>query len=153
MSIRYLISLVVVLALLPIAVFSFSVCEKLEYRHEEISDEIAMYKLRRIWLLSYERHIETDHISFIFQDKQFELGLKNNHLVLSPGTQIFIDEVDALEFIERGDFIYVIYQREGKHYEKIIGDKEGLYFDDFLPDINGDSESDDVTMLSDENVS
>lgn len=130
-EIRNLIALYVVLIMLPLALCIFIFCANFDFDYKTINDEIALYKLRKIYLLSYNQEIAKDHLSFQYDDRYFTLELINNHLVLKPGTQIFLEDVDDLYFENDDSCIQVVYTRKGKRYEKVISQKEGLYIDDF----------------------
>jgi hypothetical protein len=118
--IEILITLMVVAAMIPITVLCIKPFENLLGFNEEIQDQIALSQLRRILLLSYEIKCDPEQITFVYQEKLRNLSCINDHLILSPGTQIFISNIDTAYFIEEGNCIYIVYERQQKQYEKIL---------------------------------
>jgi len=142
-----LLALMIALMMLPIALSIFKFSANYEYDYQEIEDEIVLYKLRKVYLLSYDQEIKSEEISFVYDNKTWNLSYINGHLLLKPGSLIYLDNIEYAEFYEYGDLLYVHYKRGDKEYEKVIGKKERLYRDDFLIDddlidesINGISE-------------
>ena len=72
-----------------------------------------------------------DSLSFIYQNKQFTLSNVNDKMLLQPGTQIFLYDIDDLRFESKGDTIYVLYERNNKKYERALCKRSGIYIDSF----------------------
>lgn len=138
---RTILALVITISILPLCSSLFSLISDISFNYDEVNDELALVDLRRIMLLAYDVYISYDEINFIYQDKDYRLGLTNNNLVLSPGYQLFANDVDELHFEQRNNCIYVIYQRKNKYYEKVIGSASGFYLDEFS-DCHDDSDDD-----------
>lgn len=149
-EVRNLIAIYIVLIMLPIAVSIFSFCASFDFNYEEINDEVALYKLRKIYLISYEQEVSDDCVYFEYNNKNYELSLINNHLILRPGTQIFLEDIDSIHFYEEDDCLKIEYQRGKDLYEKVIGPKERLHFDDFSCDNDVLPELDDSVLVSSE---
>jgi hypothetical protein len=118
--IEILITLMVVTGMIPITVLCIKPFENLLGFNEEIQDQIVLSQMRRIFLLSYEIKYSPEQITFLYQEKRRTLSCINDHLVLSPGTQIFISNIDTAYFIEKENCIYIVYERQKKQYEKIL---------------------------------
>lgn len=149
-EVRNLLALYVVIIMLPIAVGIFTYCANFKFDFQEINDEIALYKLRKTYLLSYNQEINNDSIVFMYNDKYFELSNSNNHLILKPGSQIYLEDIDRISFFEENGCIMLEYQRGNKTYEKVIGSKERLHIDDFSCDDDSVPELDDSVLVSSE---
>lgn len=149
-EVRNMIALYVVMIMLPIAIGIFTYCSNFKFDYKEIDDEITLYKLRKTYLLSYNQEIYDDYIVFMYDDKYFELSNTNNHLILKPGSQIYLEDIDSARFYEDNNCIMIEYQRGNKTYEKVIGSKERLYIDDFSCSDDSQPESDDSVLLSSE---
>lgn len=117
---QVLISIMIISILLPISISCIQLLQNKETITQNIQDEIALRQLRQILLLSYDISYNEDVLTFTYQQKQWELYYRNQHLVLTPGTQIFITEIEQASFFETNECIYLVYQREGETFEKIL---------------------------------
>lgn len=129
--IRNLIGLIIIVTMLPICALTFKYAGDIKFDYNEINDEIALMQLRELMLISYDVYVNTSSVDFIYKNKDFKLSNVNNKLILQPGTQIFLNDIDDLCFEERNGCIYVLYRRENNNYERIIGSAQGIYIDDF----------------------
>jgi len=103
-----------------------------------------MTDLRKILMLSYDLENNGDSLSFIYKNDDYELYQTNNRLILKPGTQIILNDIDSAEFINKNGCIYLIYETNGKTYERNIGKEEGIRLSDFsFNDDDTDVSSDD----------
>ena len=129
--IRTLLSLVIIMIFLPLSSLTLDYVSRIDYDYSEINDEIAMYQLRELLLIAYDIEIDDDEINFTYQDKTFRLSLINNRLILQPGTQIYLDEVDNLYFMQSDGLIYVNYEKDDRQYQKVLINADGIYLDEF----------------------
>ena len=137
---RTLIALIITLTILPISATSFSLVSKISFQYDEINDEIALNDLRNILLLGYDIELSDTEINFIYKNDEYNLSLTNNRLVLSPGYQMFLNDVDDLRFEEKNNCVYVLYQRGNKEYERIIASTQGFYLEQFSDCANGNTD-------------
>jgi len=128
--IRNLAGLIITLSMLPICCLSFRFASNIPFSYKEINDELALFQLRETMLIAYDLQYSFDQLDFIYANKEFRLSQVNNRLILQPGTQIFLDDIDEVYFEKRNGCIYVHYQRDNKQYERILC-KEGIYIDRF----------------------
>lgn len=117
---QLLIVLIIVGLLVPITVSALKVAEKTLTFTEEIQDEIALSQLRKIMMIGDEYQIRTDCLQFEYQGEDSEISLVNRHLILQPGTQIFLSEIDNAAFLERDGVIMMQYARGERHYERAL---------------------------------
>lgn len=129
--IRNILGLIITCMMLPICIHAFRYTSDIKFGYSEINDEIALMQLREILLIAYDMHISNNEIDFIYKNKDFKLSLVNEKLLLQPGTQIFLNDVDYISFNIRDGCIYLEYERDNETYERIIGKQEGFYIDDF----------------------
>ena len=144
--IRNLFGLLICMLMLNIVLLSFTFVGDIKFDYDLINDEIAMEQLRRILLISYDISVNEDGMSFIYHNKDFSLNCINNKLILQPGTQIFLNNIDSVNFVARDGCYVLIYRKGDKEYEKVICPKEGIYINDFSDcDVlyDGDSDSED----------
>lgn len=117
--------------MLPICIEAFTFTSNIKFNYNEINDEIALAQLREQMLIAYDMYVTSDQINFIYKNKDFKLSLVNGKLILQPGTQIYLADIDDLRFETRNGCVYVIYERNNKTYERVICQEERLYIDDF----------------------
>ncbi len=129
--IRNLAGLLIILSLLPIAMTAFRYTADIPFLYYEISDEVTLAQLREILLIAYDMRAGYSALSFRYQNREFSLSLVNGKLILQPGTQIYLADLDELHFEERNGVIYVCYERDGKENERVIASARGFYLDDF----------------------
>jgi len=120
-NIEIIISLVIILMLLPILYQSFLLMTKIDLTDEIIQDEIATYQIRRKLLLSDNFSINNNDLFFDNNGNRWHLYLNNNHLLLSPGSQIIYNDIEKVSFEKNGNVIYVTYVRNKKNITRIIG--------------------------------
>ena len=129
--IRNLVGLMIIVSMLPLCSMAFSYTSRIPFEYNEVSDELALAELREILLIAYDMHVSYNSLDFIYQNKDFSLSMVNRKMLLQPGTQIYLNDIDELHFEERGTVIYVIYERNNKKYERVIGTAKGIYLDSF----------------------
>ena len=129
--IRTYIGLIIIVTMLPLCMMAFDYIGGIKLEYREIDDEIALFQLRECLLISYDLHYSPERLDFRYEGSPFRLSLVNDKLILQPGTQIYLDGIESLSFDRRGEMIYVVYQRSGKEYERIIASTKGIHLDDF----------------------
>lgn len=114
-----LLALYIALILAYIQLASVSLLRKYTFR-ETLQDETALLQLRKILLVSYDVEASYDEVTFVYQKRDMRLSQVNNHLIIQPGTQIFLSAIDEAHFETIGGCIYVIYTRNNRTFEKIL---------------------------------
>lgn len=138
---RTIIALIITLSILPLCATSFTMISNVKFSYDEINDELALVDLRRILLLSYDLDFNQNELNFIYQNKNYNLSIVNNRLVLSPGYQMFLNDVDYLSFFKKDGCIFITYERHGRTYERVLCSQEGIHLDEFS-DCHDDNDSD-----------
>ena len=78
---------------------------------EDFQDEVSIAQLRHVINVSREFECHGNELSFLHHEERQRLVLRNGNLVLvSPGTQIFLTELEQASFFTEGDLIYVSYR-------------------------------------------
>lgn len=116
----FLFTIFVMLLLLPILVLTLRVLSMQLQFKEDIQDEIALAQLRHILNVSDEFVVSNQSILFQYHLEECELRFINNHMLLSPGTQIFLSDIDSLSFELNDEVIYVIYWRNNHSYKRAL---------------------------------
>ena len=129
-SIRNIVGLLIILLILPICISAMSYVSVISFNYDEINDEIALSQLRENLLIAYDIDYGYNQLHFDYQNKVYSLSYVNNKLILQPGTQIYLNNIDELHFELHGSIIYVCYERNNKRYERPIV-RQGIYLDEF----------------------
>ena len=128
-----LIALLVTVSILPLAITVFRFCANFEFDYDFVNNEIAFMDLRRVILLAYDININEHELDFIYHGEDFSLRVVNKKLILQPGTQIYLNDINGASFYTKNGSIYISYMtKKGKEYERNIGKEKGIYLDDFL---------------------
>ena len=130
-TIRNIIGLLIILSILPLYLSGFSYVSKIGFDYDQINDEIALCQLRENLLIAYDLNYQSDCLSFRYKNKDFSLSLVNNKLLLQPGTQIYLNNIDSLYFTDQNNIIYVCYTKNNKEFKRPIIAKQGIYLDEF----------------------
>ncbi len=145
-NLNTLLSLYVVLTCLPVVVGILTCLTNIELDYVQINNELAMYQLRRVMLIAYNLEIEEDRLNFIYHNDDYQLSLINNNLLLQPGTQIYLSDVDEIRFYVENNCLHLVYRRKDREYENIIGCAESLRLSDFSDCHVDDIESDEPDL-------
>ena len=129
--IRLLLALIVTMTILPLSAMSLRYAADMTFDYNEINDEIALYQLREILLIAYDMEVGSNQLFFNYQNHDFRLSEVNNMLLLQPGTQIFLNDIDSLYFYEKNDSIHLCYQRQDKSHDTILCSSDRFYIDRF----------------------
>ena len=129
---RNVVAILVIFSILPLMTSVLSFVANLKFTYSEINDELSLLQLRRILLIAYDVNNYGNSLEFIYHNDNYDLRLINNRLVLEPGYQMFLDNIDNLDFYEKNNAIYVRYTRGYKEYETPIIKQNGIYLDDFF---------------------
>lgn len=129
--IRNLIGLIIAAILLPLFLMAFRYVTEIGFDYDQVNDEIAISQLREQMLISYDLKFTRNMLTFRYKNDDFRLSEVNGMLLLQPGTQIYLNDVDSLHFEKRNGCIYVVYERNGKEYEQVIVSEKGIYIDAF----------------------
>ena len=130
-QIRNIIGIIILITILPLSSLAFNYVSKIDFNYNEINDELALCQLREYLLISYDIKVNHYSLEFIYKNKDFSLNLVNNKLLMQPGTQIILNDIDDVYFERKGEYIYVVYTKNNETYERIIASTKGIYLDEF----------------------
>ena len=117
---QMLVSLMVMISCIPIVLLCFYILHQQVKENQLIQDEIALSQLRHILNISTDFHHAGSSLSMTYQNESYQLYTINHHLILTPGTQIFFQDIDQASFQEKNGYLYVIYTRKNETYESIL---------------------------------
>ena len=119
MASRNLIALYITILLLPLTIISFRLVGNIDFKYEDVNDEIALSQLRENLLFIYDLNYSENELSFRYKGDEFYLSQINDKLILHPGSQIYLMSVDDLYFEDVDGYIYVNYERSNKRKRRI----------------------------------
>ncbi|NCB33941.1 MAG: hypothetical protein EOM64_08705 [Erysipelotrichia bacterium] len=106
-----LIVMILTVFLIPIMTFALAVAGSTLKFDETIQDETALFQMRKIMMIGDGYECVAGMIHFVYQGESNEFAFMNRHLILKPGTQIFISDIDAADFSIDHGIIYLQYRR------------------------------------------
>ena len=134
-SVRVLVALLVILSLLPLAVTVFRFTAALDFDYDTVNSEMALMDLRRVLLLAYDLEVTDHELDFIYHNDDYSLKVVNGKLLLQPGSQIYLNDIDEVNFYRKNGCIYLSYkEKNGKEIERNIAKEKGIHLDDFSAD-------------------
>ena len=83
-------------------------------------DRLAIYQLRFLLAQSSELSLQEQPLSFTYQKKKQTLEYDRRRLVRRSGYEIFLQDVDALQFQKRRECYYVTWVRKDKREEALL---------------------------------
>lgn len=143
---RSVVAIIVIISILPLAVSIFEIVGDSHLDYDIVNDEISLLQLRKIMLISYDIENRGDELCFVYHNDDYKLSLQNGRLILSPGYQVFLNNVDYVSFIEDDGVLELEYGRGNEEKKTYIYKEKGICISDFsfaddeLPDDSFDDE-------------
>ncbi len=130
---RTLIALLITLSILPLALSIFNLVANLKPDYNLVNNELALLDLRRILLIAYDLKINDYNLEFTYHNETYNLYYVNDKLILTPGTQIYLNDIKEACFSCENNVLYLDYiTNNNKEYKSVIGKEKGFYIDDFF---------------------
>ena len=85
-----------------------------------LQDQIALVQLRHYLAVAYDIELQPTMISFQRQHEEMRLSLVNQNLIIQPGTQIFLMDIESAMFYLENDSVILRYVRENQEYEVFL---------------------------------
>ena len=85
-----------------------------------LQDQIALVQLRHYLAVAYDIELQLTMISFQRQHEEMRLRLVNQNLIIQPGTQIFLMDIESAMFYLENDSVILRYVRENQEYEVFL---------------------------------
>ena len=120
---QLLISLLICAFLIPVSAALLLILARTLNSREGFQDEAGIASLRHVINISEDISCEGDRLSLTCHGNEMYLAKRGDCLdLLSPGTQIFLSDLESVHFSIRGNLIYVRYAHEGKpETERCLG--------------------------------
>lgn len=124
-------AIIVLITILPLVVSIFSLTSNYNVDYDCVNDEISLHQLRKIMLISYNIENSGDELNFIYHNEDYKLSLVNGRLVLSPGYQVFLNNVDCVSFNENDGVLSLSYLRGDDEKQTYLYKEKGIRISDF----------------------
>lgn len=115
-----LITICIVMILIPVTMACISSMKDANRFDPLLQDEIALFQLRKRLILAYDIQYQQKEIRYVYQGREERLSKVNQNLIVQPGTLIFLSQIDDCCFKEENGAVFVVYERDGKSFSKIL---------------------------------
>ena len=130
---RTLIALLITLTILPLLISIFSFVGNIKLNYNLLNNELALIDLWRKLLIAYDLNVNDNSLEFKNNGETNYLYYVNDKLILSPGTQIYLNDVKDVYFNKENGVIYLNYiTNDNEEYKSVVGKEKGFYIDDFF---------------------
>lgn len=120
-SIEFLIGMLCSFLVISIISSGLNILKKVSYDSYN-EDMLAAVQLYQVFNLAYDVDVLDDEINFSYLNEERKLSLKNNKVILSPGTVIYYLYVDHLKFyVDNDNFIIMEISRLTEQSKYLIG--------------------------------
>ena len=116
----YLITLLVITILFNIIIQLFTIMGNYKFINYKIQDELMIYHIRKIMLLSNDITVSDKRLNFNYKNKEWYLYLGKDKLIMGQGVQVLLDYVDDINFVMENNIIYLEYFRDNQYYKRGI---------------------------------
>ncbi len=101
--------------------YLFNALNHFDAKIVERENRIGLIQLRRMIALGKDIKLNFDQLCMNFRDDEVCFYETNYRLIQTPGTQIYLLEVEDIEFEEKEDVFILTYYQEEIFYEYVIG--------------------------------
>ena len=112
----YLLSLLIMSSLLPILIGSLKISSNYLIKDSSIQDELSVMQLREKLIIAKDIKINTDNITYRVGKDFYELKFNKGRLYLTPGYQLFLDEIENCYFDIENNTLIIKYVKQNKNY-------------------------------------
>ena len=115
--IEVLVAILTVCICIPILVSVISLMHTSLKDRTSLQDQIALVQLRRYLAVAYDVELLPSSLTFQRQQEEMRLSVVNQNLIVQPGTQIFLMDIETALFYLEGDSVMLRYVRNHHEYE------------------------------------
>ena len=115
--IEVLVAILTVCICIPILVSVISLMHTSLKDRTSLQDQIALIQLRRYLAVAYDVELLPSSLTFQRQQEEMRLSVVNQNLIVQPGTQIFLMDIETALFYLEGDSVMLRYVRNQQEYE------------------------------------
>lgn len=83
-------------------------------------DDMALYKIRLMLALSKDVEEVNDNLDFSYENTNYTMYLYEDKIILIPGYQVLLQDVDNMYIEVSNNVYYLVYERENKITKRFI---------------------------------
>lgn len=117
---NFLVTLLTFMLSINVIFSCMNIISKHNFYEESLQDLIGLSQLSRYLILADEIKIENNCIHFKYLDKDMKVDVVNKNLIIQPGTQFVIVNVDYLNFYIENNLLYIEYKRNKNNFKMVI---------------------------------
>ncbi|WP_314850454.1 hypothetical protein [uncultured Solobacterium sp.] len=118
--VEVLVAVLTVCICIPIMVSVISLMRTSLKDRTSLQDQIALVQLRRYLAVAYDIELLPSSLTFQRQHEEMRLSVVNQNLIVQPGTQMFLMDIEAALFYLKGDSVMLRYVRDNQEYEVFL---------------------------------
>jgi len=118
--VEVLVAVLTVCICIPIMVSVISLMRTSLKDRTSLQDQIALVQLRRYLAVAYDIELLSSSLTFQRQHEEMRLSVVNQNLIVQPGTQMFLINIEAALFYLEGDSVMLRYVRDNQEYEVFL---------------------------------
>ena len=111
----YLLSLLIMIGFLPIIVGSLKISSNYLINDSDIQNELSIMQLREKLIIASDIEIDNNQLNYRIGDDFYELKFNKGRLYLTPGYQLFLDEVESCCFDIENNTLMIKYVKQNKN--------------------------------------
>ena len=115
--VEVLVAILTVCICIPILVSVISLMHTSLKDRTSLQDQIALIQLRRYLAVAYDIELLPSSLTFQRQQEEMRLSVVNQNLIVQPGTQMFLMDIEAALFYLEEDSVMLRYVRNHQEYE------------------------------------
>ena len=115
--VEILVAILTVCICIPILVSVISLMHTSLKDRTSLQDQIALIQLRRYLAVAYDIELLPSSLTFQRQQEEMRLSVVNQNLIVQPGTQMFLMDIETALFYLEGDSVMLRYVRNQQEYE------------------------------------
>ena len=117
---NFLVTLLTFMISINVIFSCMNIISKHNFYEENLQDLIGLSQLSRYLILADEIKIENNCIHFKYLDKDMKVDVVNKNLIIQPGTQFVIVNIDYLNFYIENNLLYIEYKRNKNNFKMVI---------------------------------
>ena len=118
--VEVLVAVLTVCICIPIMVSVISLMRTSLKDRTSLQDQIALVQLRRYLAVAYDIELLPSSLTFQRQHEEMRLSVVNQNLIVQPGTQMFLMDIEAALFYLEEDSVMLRYVRNHQEYEVFL---------------------------------
>ena len=118
--VEVLVAVLTVCICIPIMISVISLMRTSLKDRTSLQDQIALVQLRRYLAVAYDIELLPSSLTFQRQHEEMRLSVVNQNLIVQPGTQMFLMDIEAALFYLEGDSVMLRYVRDNQEYEVFL---------------------------------